>query len=747
LYAGVELGGVYRTTDGGASWQPINQGIDLEHSSDWVSLVILNPGDRNQLWLADGSTMYESLDGGEIWIEHETEGLQFTNLVPHPLEPGTLYATSSGESPAVHVSQDGGQTWTVLLSLEGEWISPNQLAIDPVIGEHLYVSGRDGPTYASSDGGATWRQVLDQPCVLAAQRNDESAAFCAWGGEVLRTSDGGDTWRSITGGGLPSSVSTLMITPDDLGAYYAGTSDGLFVSTDLGLNWTEQSSGLPLAYLDLTMVSGSGPRLYASGDSGQVARSGVNAFDWGALSAPDKTSWAVRPDGEIAYATDGERLWQSSDASSTWDERSVPPIGAGRLAVHPSLDGWVYSLYGRGQSAYLSTDGGGTWELTPGMDSIFDGRLAFDQSGGTRVYAIGDLELYRSDDTGRSWTACQWTGAFTSRANSRALVDPDDSNSLLVATRGGGILVSEDGCHSWTPSNDGLETLFVNTLARSPSDPDTIYAATDAGAYISEDRGASWSPLSGWLPADTVVYSLVVDPENPGVFYAATPEGIFRWELAPTPVPLAETAATTTPSWTTDFAEPILAVLDGLQPLFEDDFSTSAGEWALSDGVTAADGALRFQITNTEVATVRRDLGTPHFALRLDFTPRRLHASTNIGLIIRHGISYDRYEGFELVPAGPDYWSAYRFWEDGPFEELGSGRVEAVSLGSPTRLVLIALGDEMAIYLNEQPIFYVDDSTFRGESISIVVKDGQGTTEVDLDNVVVWDISDYTAPP
>ncbi|MCJ7708940.1 MAG: BMP family ABC transporter substrate-binding protein, partial [Anaerolineales bacterium] len=50
LYAGVELGGVYRTTDGGANWEPINQGIDLEHSSDWLSLVILNPGDRNQLW-------------------------------------------------------------------------------------------------------------------------------------------------------------------------------------------------------------------------------------------------------------------------------------------------------------------------------------------------------------------------------------------------------------------------------------------------------------------------------------------------------------------------------------------------------------------------------------------------------------------------------------------------------------------------------------------------------------------------
>ena len=639
LYASAGLAGVYRSTDGGASWQPINQGIDLGRLNEVGSAVVLDPYRAPHLWFADAGSVYESTDWGENWIEHETEGFQFTNLVADPSEPETLFATSSGESPAVLVSRDAGRTWTTLLSLNAPWINPGQLAVDPVEGLHLYVSSESEQlgTYASSDGGVTWRQVLDYRCDhLAADPHDAAAAYCAQGDWVWRTSDGGDTWRGITDGELPSPISVLMITP---GGYYAGTSDGLFVSTDLGLNWTEQSNGLPLTWIDLTMVGGTGPRLYAQTGSCPGIRSGVNAFDWEDVPAPECTSWAIRPNGQTAYATDGQHVWRSSDALVSWEERSAPTIGAGRLTVHLGNNEWVYSSQtGQNEPLFISADGALTWqrpENWAGLDPV----LAFDHGDGSRVYSysLRSAEIYRSDTSGGNWRPCQ----YPSSAISHALVDPQDRDRLLVATLGAGVLISADGCMSWTPSNDGLETLFVNTLALSPSDPDTIYAATDAGAYVSEDRGASWSPLSGWLPADTVIYSLVVDPLNPGVLYAATPEGVLRWDSAPTPVPARAMAATplptaiAMPSWVASFAEPILAVLPSRQPLFEDDFSTSAGEWVLSDGVTAADGALRFQITNTE-AMVGRDFGTPHFALRLDFTPRRLGESTPIGFIIRN---------------------------------------------------------------------------------------------------------------
>ena len=108
------------------------------------------------------------------------------------------------------------------------------------------------------------------------------------------------------------------------------------------------------------------------------------------------------------------------------------------------------------------------------------------------------------------------------------MIDPRDSNHLIIATQGDGILVSTDGCHSWEHSNTGLGSLFVNTLAIDQNNPDTVYAGTDGCAYISFDSGKSWSQINDGLLGATVVYSILVDKDRN--VYAATPYGIFKLE-------------------------------------------------------------------------------------------------------------------------------------------------------------------------------------------------------------------------
>ncbi len=105
-----------------------------------------------------------------------------------------------------------------------------------------------------------------------------------------------------------------------------------------------------------------------------------------------------------------------------------------------------------------------------------------------------------------------------------------DSDRLILATRGGGVLISEDGCQSWRYSNMGLGNYFVNTVAIDPENPDTVYAGTDSGVYISFDGGEHWGEASGGLLGALVVYSIVVDPSDPTNVYAATPYGIFKLE-------------------------------------------------------------------------------------------------------------------------------------------------------------------------------------------------------------------------
>lgn len=756
LFASVGLAGVYRSSNGGHSWQPVNQGIDLDRLIGGGRTVVLDPYRYPVLWFADHGSVYQSTDLGETWIEHEPQEFQFTNLAADPSEMDALFATSAheatGQGPGVYFSRDGGRTWTKLLEMEAEYINPGQFAVDPTEGLRLYVSADSEAlgTYASSDGGETWRQVLDYRCDhLAADPGDTAAAFCARGGEVWRTGDGGETWQALTNVTPPSApLSTFRVRAGGE-AYYAGTSDGFFISTDAGLNWTERSSGLPLAPVDLTMVRGSGPRLYGLTESCPGIRSGVNAFDWEAVPAPECTSWAIHPDGQTAYATDGERLWQSSDAGSTWDERSVPPIGAGRLAVHPVINTWVYSSQtGQNEPLFHSSDGALTWHPSTGWAGLYDPVFASDHGDGSRVYSysLRSAEIYRSDGRGENWRPCQ----YPSSAISHALVDPQDRDRLLVATLGSGVMLSVDGCRSWAESSAGLETLFVNTLALSPSDPDTIYAATDVGVYISEDSGASWAPLTGWFEADTVVYSLVVDPVNPGVLYAATSEGVARWEVSPTPVPQAETAGAPPPTTTAmgplspllEFAEPILESIADRPPVLEDDFTDPDPAWVtLPATASITDGALRCRLT-TGRCDIPLSPNASDFVLDFDFIPRQCRGCSI-------SVFAGDYYRFVIWPlGGPEQSNVWDFWAAHQDRPIAGGPTDQVQLGQTTRLTLVARGNRMAVYPNQQFTYAYDLAVPRGSDNRIWVEPpaDMTLTVVDLDNLRLWDIRGLSLP-
>jgi photosystem II stability/assembly factor-like uncharacterized protein len=108
------------------------------------------------------------------------------------------------------------------------------------------------------------------------------------------------------------------------------------------------------------------------------------------------------------------------------------------------------------------------------------------------------------------------------------VIDPRDSNHILVAKSGEGVLGSRDGCISWQEKNTGLDSLNVNTFAMEPNNPDTVYAGPDGGAYVSFNGGQTWGQINDGLLGATGVYSIVVDKDSK--VYAAPPYGIFKLE-------------------------------------------------------------------------------------------------------------------------------------------------------------------------------------------------------------------------
>jgi photosystem II stability/assembly factor-like uncharacterized protein len=414
------------------------------------------------------------------------------------------------------------QTWDVWF--KGFWIEPQE-------GQSMYISAA-GKLWVSNDHGETWTQSYEDYCsALVFDPQDSLTAYCASYNGILQTSNGGGQWGRLadnTNGWSPA----LAISPQDSETLFLGAS-GLSMSSDGGKTWQEHGSGLGGSGVELKILPANSAVLYAQRTDQRIYFSDDSGRNWNEFASG--RSLAFGDEGKIIYTLIGDDyLFSSTDSGKSWGQNALPLPGAIPYAVaaHPTNPDRVYVLYSRNTPPYIyySDDHGVTWQATTGMQDVNNPRLFFDHALGQRVYAVGDLEASRSDDGGVSWTNC---GEFPARAwtsvlDARTAVDPRDSDRLFLATRGDGIIVSEDGCQTWTSINSGLGSLFVNTVAIDPNDPDTIYAATDGGAYVSFDGGQHWGQINDGLLGATVVYSIVVDKD--GNVYAATPYGIFKLE-------------------------------------------------------------------------------------------------------------------------------------------------------------------------------------------------------------------------
>ena len=176
-----------------------------------------------------------------------------------------------------------------------------------------------------------------------------------------------------------------------------------------------------------------------------------------------------------------------------------------------------------------SADGGETWQqltdqTVEGMSQV---SLFSNPVGSELLYLVPHYGAYRSEDGGQTWGFCDFSIEWTSLTDSRWVIDPRDDEHVYAARLGRGLATSTDGCRQWSWVS-AFPRVNVNSLAIDPVRPDTLYAGSNSGAYVSFDGGASWGEINDGLLGATVVYSVVVDPD--GNVYAATPYGVFQLE-------------------------------------------------------------------------------------------------------------------------------------------------------------------------------------------------------------------------
>ena len=517
LYAGTLLGGVYKTTDSGATWSLITKG--LETGWEWISIVALDPGNSQHLYYTQASHIYESPNSGDSWQEiHDKETCpdNVVGLVTHPGDSSILYSSQETHpshkcDPGIYRSTDGGRNWTFISAdvptSYGGWGSVRwNLALEQMTGEVLIAYNDGGDLYRTRDQGVTWEQLPSHVChAFTLDHQNGMRAYCADENRIFQTLDGGESWQEIARLDNKQRLRTITVSPNTGDTMLLGGS-GLWLSIDGGKSFETRNSGLAAVRFELY------------------------------LDPSDPSALLAQAICDFYRSSDGARTWEVDDYRSCYMGFSKPPPswpieqGPESLFAHPTIPGKLYAVYNRDKPPYLhiSDDGGQSWSSAVGMGSIADGKLFFDHDQGQRVYAIGDMDAYRSDDAGETWQECTYTNKWSARATSRMVVDPRNPDYLILATRGDGVVTSKDGCQSWDSNNTGLGSLFVNTLAFDPNNPDTIYAGTDGGAYVSFDGGQTWNQINDGLLGATVVYSIAVDKESN--VYAATPYGIFKLE-------------------------------------------------------------------------------------------------------------------------------------------------------------------------------------------------------------------------
>jgi len=564
FYMGACGGGVWRTDDGGNSWNNISDG----YFGGSIGAVALAESDPNVIYVgggegtvrgnvSHGNGVWKSLDGGETW-QHAglTDSRHIPRIRVHPRDPNLVYVAALGhlfgpnEQRGVYRSRDGGETWDRVLFANDE-AGAVDLILDPNNPRVLYAS--------------TWR----------IRRTPYSLESGGDGSGLWKSTDGGDTWIDITRRpGLPQGIVGIIgvaVSPVDSQRVWAqieASDGGLFRSDDAGKTWTlinDDRSLRQRAWYYTRVHAGTtnrdevyvlNVRFHRSRDGGKTFTSirtphGDHHDLW--IDPADSQRLGVADDGGAQVSYNGGATWSTYMNQPTAQFYRVTTDNHVPYRIYGAQqDNSTVRILSRSDSGSIDED---DWERTAGGES---GHLAPDPRDPEIVYGGsygGDLS--RVDHrTSQSRNVDVWPDNPIGRAagdlkyrfqwNFPILFSPHDPQVLYTAANV--LFKSTNEGQSWTaispdltrndptklgPSggpitkdNTGVEiycTIFA--VAESTHEAGVIWAGTDDGLlHLTQDGGETWEDVTPpELPEWSMINSIDIDPfHEGGVYLGAT---------------------------------------------------------------------------------------------------------------------------------------------------------------------------------------------------------------------------------
>jgi photosystem II stability/assembly factor-like uncharacterized protein len=562
--------GVYRSLDGGASWQ--NMGLER---SEHIGMIAIDPRDsgvvyvaaQGPLWSAGGDRgLYKSVDGGQSW-ERILAGGDYTGVNEvhlDPRNPDVIYAVrhqrlrtvaaliNGGPESGIFKSDDAGKTWRELTAgLPDEDMGKIGLAISPINPDVVYATielgRRTGGFWRSENGGEQWEKRSDylsggtgphyyQEIFASPHRFDRIYQMDA---TLHISEDGGKTFVPQPHGYKHGDHHAMAFDPNDPAYLMYGTDGGLYESFDLGQTFRFVAN-LPVTQFYKVAVDYDEPfyNLYGGtqdnntqgGPSRTDNVNGIRNSDWFITLFGDGHQPAVDPTNpDIVYSewqkgnlvrydrVSGEQVYIQPQPEAHEDTERFNWDAPILISPHDPA-----RLYFASQRVWRSDNRGDSWTAISGDLSHGRDRLKEPLMG--RVWSFdASWDLY----------AMSKFGTITSLSES-----PLVEGLLYAGTDDGRIQVSENGGTDWRPVErlPGVtDDFFVNDIKADLHDPDTVYAVVDDhksgdfSPYVfrSANRGGTWTRISDGLPERHLVWRIVQDHVAPGLLFAATEFGVF----------------------------------------------------------------------------------------------------------------------------------------------------------------------------------------------------------------------------
>jgi photosystem II stability/assembly factor-like uncharacterized protein len=557
FYMGAAGGGVWKTTDTGARWEPMTDGqigvgtigaIDVALSDP--NIIYMGTGSADPRGnVTNGDGVYKSTDAGKTWTR---VGLEKAGLVGrirvHPTDPDIAFVAALGNifgpnpERGVYRTKDGGKTWEQVLK-----VSPRTGAID------VTMDVKNPTTLLAS----MWTVERKPWTIDSGSRSLE--------GGIFRSTDGGSTWTKLTKGLPPQSVmvgkSSVSISQADPKRVYAlieaeGDHGGVFTSQDGGESWTKVYGGRNLLQRAFYYV-----HIYADPQNADTAYAvNTGAFKttdggktWTGIQTPhgDNHDFWINPtnnqilingnDGGANVSTDGGRTWST--------QNNQPTAELYRLETDTRWPYWVYASQQDNSNIAVPSTGNAEPFSVAGGES---GYIAVDPRNNNIIYAGNyggtiqrtdrysgvseSVRVYADEETGQRAADMKYRFQW----NAPIRLSPHNPDIVYMTSQF--VHRSSDGGQTWdvisqdltrndkskqdysgrngvTQDDTGVEvydTIFA--FEESPVTPGLLWAGSDDGLlHLSRDNGKTWTKITPTgLPEWSTINVIDLSPKNAG---------------------------------------------------------------------------------------------------------------------------------------------------------------------------------------------------------------------------------------